>query len=183
MLVSIIISQHEWYCIIVGSYINIFLLMILRPPRSTRTDTLFPYTTLIRSADDRAEPGRRVLRADQAGLLRGRVRRRAVAAVPGLGVHRAGALPAREEARGAASGLVGGAVLRPLRVRVLPRAADGVQLPVGVQAGHRRDHARPQRVPGLRAGDFPRVRYPLRAAGGAAFPGAAGLGAARSEAH
>src|SRR3546814_14819611 len=30
----------------------IFFLMILRPPRSTRTDTLFPYTTLFRS--DRA---------------------------------------------------------------------------------------------------------------------------------
>src|SRR3546814_18172428 len=28
-----------------------FLLMIRRPPRSTRTDTLFPYTTLVRSAD------------------------------------------------------------------------------------------------------------------------------------
>src|SRR3546814_15477625 len=27
--------------------------MILRPPRSTRTDTLFPYTTLFRSAEDR----------------------------------------------------------------------------------------------------------------------------------
>src|SRR3546814_1424128 len=26
------------------------LLMIRRPPRSTRTDTLFPYTTLVRSA-------------------------------------------------------------------------------------------------------------------------------------
>src|SRR3546814_7878933 len=26
--------------------------MRLRPPRSTRTDTLFPYTTLFRSADD-----------------------------------------------------------------------------------------------------------------------------------
>src|SRR3546814_2278330 len=35
------------------SYILIvycFVLMILRPPRSTRTDTLFPYTTLFRSA-------------------------------------------------------------------------------------------------------------------------------------
>src|SRR3546814_15799327 len=29
----------SWFC----------LLMIRRPPRSTRTDTLFPYTTLIRS--------------------------------------------------------------------------------------------------------------------------------------
>src|SRR3546814_12240740 len=30
--------------------------MIRRPPRSTRTDTLFPYTTLFRSADLRAHP-------------------------------------------------------------------------------------------------------------------------------
>src|SRR3546814_1349600 len=29
-----------------------FLLMIRRPPRSTRTDTLFPYTTLFRSLGD-----------------------------------------------------------------------------------------------------------------------------------
>src|SRR3546814_16074897 len=32
-----------------------FFLMIRRPPRSTRTDTLFPYTTLFRSRD-RAAP-------------------------------------------------------------------------------------------------------------------------------
>src|SRR3546814_13634781 len=31
--------------------------MIRRPPRSTRTDTLFPYTTLFRSGSDEA-PGR-----------------------------------------------------------------------------------------------------------------------------
>src|SRR3546814_14470371 len=30
--------------------IFVFFLMIRRPPRSTRTDTLFPYTTLFRSA-------------------------------------------------------------------------------------------------------------------------------------
>src|SRR3546814_16821487 len=30
---------------------RVFFLMILRPPRSTRTDTLFPYTTLFRSSD------------------------------------------------------------------------------------------------------------------------------------
>src|SRR3546814_2762051 len=41
--------------------------MIRRPPRSTRTDTLFPYTTLFRSAADRsrlvsARPGRRCIR-------------------------------------------------------------------------------------------------------------------------
>src|SRR3546814_18473532 len=32
-----------------------FVLMIRRPPRSTRTDTLFPYTTLFRSFDDAGE--------------------------------------------------------------------------------------------------------------------------------
>src|SRR3546814_7319244 len=34
----------------------IFFLMIRRPPRSTRTDTLFPYTTLFRSADRDHQP-------------------------------------------------------------------------------------------------------------------------------
>src|SRR3546814_14692202 len=45
-----------------------FFLMIRRPPRSTRTDTLFPYTTLFRS---HAVGGRsirsRLLRAGAAG--------------------------------------------------------------------------------------------------------------------
>src|SRR3546814_11958603 len=31
-----------------------FFLMTRRPPRSTRTDTLFPYTTLFRSVDEGA---------------------------------------------------------------------------------------------------------------------------------
>src|SRR3546814_15170174 len=35
--------------------IAVFFLMIRRPPRSTRTDTLFPYTTLFRSAGNRQE--------------------------------------------------------------------------------------------------------------------------------
>src|SRR3546814_17563440 len=35
------------------SSVSFFFLMIRRPPRSTRTDTLFPYTTLFRS--DRTE--------------------------------------------------------------------------------------------------------------------------------
>src|SRR3546814_16502587 len=34
----------------------VFYLMIRRPPRSTRTDTLFPYTTLFRSAHQAPEP-------------------------------------------------------------------------------------------------------------------------------
>src|SRR3546814_6747695 len=36
-----------------------FVLMIRRPPRSTRTDTLFPYTTLFRSAQASAWKSRR----------------------------------------------------------------------------------------------------------------------------
>src|SRR3546814_19333171 len=36
--------NHVCYCMCV-----VFFLMIRRPPRSTRTDTLFPYTTLFRS--------------------------------------------------------------------------------------------------------------------------------------
>src|SRR3546814_5569811 len=34
---------------IASIFISLFFLMIRRPPRSTRTDTLFPYTTLFRS--------------------------------------------------------------------------------------------------------------------------------------
>src|SRR3546814_8994869 len=36
-------------------YVWFFFLMIRRPPRSTRTDTLFPYTTLVRSLLGRQE--------------------------------------------------------------------------------------------------------------------------------
>src|SRR3546814_11058296 len=48
-------------------YVVFFFLMIRRPPRSTRTDTLFPYTTLFRSPLRQGqctdpEPGRNRLR-------------------------------------------------------------------------------------------------------------------------
>src|SRR3546814_15719403 len=36
-------------CVLSFICLHFFLLMIRRPPRSTRTDTLFPYTTLFRS--------------------------------------------------------------------------------------------------------------------------------------
>src|SRR3546814_17552948 len=45
-------------------------LMIRRPPRSTRIDTLFPYTTLFRSALFRALPGFRRLRPPSAAFGR-----------------------------------------------------------------------------------------------------------------
>src|SRR3546814_5175917 len=44
---SIDVSVYQCYCLYT-SYIVFFCLMIRRPPRSTRTDTLFPYTTLFR---------------------------------------------------------------------------------------------------------------------------------------
>src|SRR3546814_13780431 len=42
--------------------------MLRRPPRSTRTDTLFPYTTLFRSAAKASLPGKR--RARTAASIR-----------------------------------------------------------------------------------------------------------------
>src|SRR3546814_13404457 len=49
-----------------------FFLMIRRPPRSTRTDTLFPYTTLFRSPAVRGHGKARVAgrRKDPVGLNR-----------------------------------------------------------------------------------------------------------------
>src|SRR3546814_9983974 len=46
----------SFFCVIIMSALLfylffVFFLMIRRPPRSTRTDTLFPYTTLFRSGD------------------------------------------------------------------------------------------------------------------------------------
>src|SRR3546814_16718930 len=41
-----------WTYVQVCCLISVFFLMIRRPPRSTRTDTLFPYTTLFRSGAD-----------------------------------------------------------------------------------------------------------------------------------
>src|SRR3546814_9255385 len=47
----------------------VFFLMIRRPPRSTRTDTLFPYTTLFRSIRRHRADGARA-RAGRRALLR-----------------------------------------------------------------------------------------------------------------
>src|SRR3546814_12221208 len=61
-----------FYCI-VWMCVDSFFLMIRRPPRSTRTDTLFPYTTLFRSvglpkAKDLIFSGRRVDATDALQL-------------------------------------------------------------------------------------------------------------------
>src|SRR3546814_5466808 len=52
-----------------------FCLMIRRPPRSTRTDTLFPYTTLFRSRRPRLQP-QRAQRPRRAGVRLGRLHAR-----------------------------------------------------------------------------------------------------------
>src|SRR3546814_10117903 len=54
--------------------------MIRRPPRSTRTDTLFPYTTLFRSGDDAVQ--REAHHADPDQRDDGVGQQRAVVAVP-----------------------------------------------------------------------------------------------------
>src|SRR3546814_17442289 len=69
--------------------LSFFFLMIRRPPRTTRTDTLFPYTTLFRS---KSPEGNRTLSAqhhggqivievsdDGAGLSRERILKKALA--------------------------------------------------------------------------------------------------------
>src|SRR3546814_14972757 len=43
-------------CVFSMLLVIFFCLMILRPPRSTRTDTLFPFTTLFRSNCGRLKP-------------------------------------------------------------------------------------------------------------------------------
>src|SRR3546814_4920970 len=50
----------------------VFFLMIRRPPRSTRTDTLFPYTTLFRSAGTvLGMAGDALVREERRGVRRG----------------------------------------------------------------------------------------------------------------
>src|SRR3546814_19892171 len=61
----------------------LFFLMIRRPPRSTRTDTLFPYTTLFRSRDDLAQDPLLDLRRDHR---RRRVRAHATGVGAGVAV-------------------------------------------------------------------------------------------------
>src|SRR3546814_8674178 len=52
---SLVSVWYDIWLVIVGVchfiYVGLFFLMIRRPPRSTRTDTLFPYTTLFRSGE------------------------------------------------------------------------------------------------------------------------------------
>src|SRR3546814_15765051 len=67
----------ELYTLTLVRIVVFFLLMIRRPPSSTRTDTLFPYTTLFRSLGHPARVARRArLLARRRGGARLRARRR-----------------------------------------------------------------------------------------------------------
>src|SRR3546814_11590146 len=87
--------------------------MIRRPPRSTRTDPLFPYTTLFRSGLEQRAPGSQLLDA-QVGLgvtyalarLRELVCEVAHGATSGLAVAELELLAAAAGARSVARGLV-----------------------------------------------------------------------------
>src|SRR3546814_2014637 len=54
----------ESRCRSLTSHLGFVVLMIRRPPRPTRTDTLFPYTTLFRSACNAGPRSRRRFRSD-----------------------------------------------------------------------------------------------------------------------
>src|SRR3546814_14539947 len=71
---------------------DIFFLMIRRPPRSTRTDTLFPYTTLFRSpkvSNRRRDDKRRASWGHPAGNAERMDRMLPGACVSGLEIGRA----------------------------------------------------------------------------------------------
>src|SRR3546814_18636140 len=74
------------FCVSTVFVFVLLVLIILRPPRSTRTDTLFPYTTLFRSCHAAASALPRMRGRGQPGRLRPRRRtrrRRGKAALPG----------------------------------------------------------------------------------------------------
>src|SRR3546814_8956318 len=99
-------------------YLSFFFLMIRRPPRSTRTDTLFPSTTLFRSlaATRRWQPRPGASRPPRLGRLCGRRLRRGCPPQPQprrLAGHLLGPGPLRPAAAG--PGAAGGAGARPAR--------------------------------------------------------------------
>src|SRR3546814_14793855 len=70
-----------------------FFLMIRRPPRSTRTDTLFPYTTLFRSDLDGLQRPQAIAKRAAGKALPKRARKHfGVEGEDGGGPHQAGTL-------------------------------------------------------------------------------------------
>src|SRR3546814_11931108 len=68
--------MHTFLCFCWTFMLLFFFLMIRRPPRSTRTDTLFPYTTLFRSGSaEHGLGGVDVARGGDCGIDQARARR------------------------------------------------------------------------------------------------------------
>src|SRR3546814_3219798 len=70
----IILTFHMLSSVVSFIFHVLFFLMIRRPPRSTRTDTLFPYTTLFRSRAE-AWPTIRATSSPASCAARSRTRR------------------------------------------------------------------------------------------------------------
>src|SRR3546814_18703573 len=113
--------------------------MIRHPPRSTRTDTLFPYTTLFRSRLPAQElrPGRAARCDPQRDGLR--------------------TVAARIAARGGDAGAVLGRRQRPGRAPGQPVAAAGPGVGTGCL---RHDTPAVRRPPRSEGGDGPRTSFP-----------------------
>src|SRR3546814_4052079 len=101
--------------------------MILLPPRSTRTDTLFPYTTLVRARRRAQPPG-----TTTAGRLTAAIGRSAAAA-------RQGPATALSRPPAAADGLLRGGNDAPAH----PRAMQGQARRTGRLQGHQVTRAAP----------------------------------------
>src|SRR3546814_8469159 len=80
LLIYLLVALYSIYIILccnvsMFDFYVFFFLMIRRPPRSTRTDTLFPYTTLFRSERPGRQDRRIALRGRQPGRGRGSAER------------------------------------------------------------------------------------------------------------
>src|SRR3546814_14170656 len=103
----------------------LFFLMIRRPPRSTRTDTLFPYTTLFRSGRQHRDDQRPRPHQDHRGDHR---------RAPPVAVGIAAEIPAAERPDQATRGIDGGAV-EELRGAVAAREAGRGAIEHGIGIG------------------------------------------------
>src|SRR3546814_455383 len=159
-----------------------FFLMIRRPPRSTRTDTLFPYTTLFRShrrGDVRPEAHRRVhdLQLRHAGDRPDRQLRRQDALHVGRPDLLADRLPRPQRRRRARRR----PALPVLRLVVRPRAgAQGGRALLGGRRQGPPEVGHPRRRPGDLPGERDPLRPELRGAGQPGLDGADRQGAHRA---
>src|SRR3546814_12563234 len=94
-------------------FVSVFFLMIRRPPRSTRTDTLFPYTTLFRSFESstgigvRGQVGGSLLAIGNTALMHEVGVDASVLSTPAEELRRAGASVMYLAVDGALAGLLG----------------------------------------------------------------------------